>query len=48
MGRCNIIILPSLHETFGVVLIETLACGKPVIATDSGDPRCIIDEKMEF
>jgi len=45
MGRCNIFILPSLHETFGVVLIEALACGKPVITTDSGGPRCIINEE---
>jgi len=44
MRCCNIFVLPSHHETFGVVLIEALACGKPVIATDSGGPRCIVHD----
>ncbi len=35
-------ILPSLFETFGVVLIESLASGRPIISTDSKGPRDII------
>jgi teichuronic acid biosynthesis glycosyltransferase TuaC len=42
MKRCDAFVLPSLVETFGVVLIEALACGKPVVATRSGGPEDIV------
>jgi glycosyltransferase involved in cell wall biosynthesis len=42
MKKCDIFVLPSPYETFGVVLIEALACGKPVIASDIGGPKEII------
>ena len=35
-------VLPSHYETFGVVLIEALALGKPVIATRCGGPESIV------
>ena len=44
-GRCSVFVLPSRFETFGVVLIEALCCGKPVIATRSGGPEAIVTEK---
>lgn len=37
-------VLASFYETFGVVLIESLACGRPVVVTDSGGPRDFINE----
>ncbi len=37
-------VLASFYETFGVVLIESLACGRPVVVTDSGGPRDFIHE----
>ncbi|BAQ76686.1 group 1 glycosyl transferase [Pseudomonas sp. Os17] len=40
----NVFILPSRHETFGVVYAEALACGKPVIATRCGGPEDIVNE----
>lgn len=41
---CHIYVMPSLHETFGVVYAEALACGKPVIATRCGGPEFIVND----
>ena len=45
MQKCDFLILPSLYEPFGVVLIEAMACGKPVISTLSGGPKEFVNEK---
>ena len=43
---CDALILPSLSESFGLVLIEALACGKPVIGSDVGGITEIITEDV--
>ncbi len=42
MMKCNVLVLPSFVETFGVVLIEALSLGKPVISTYCGGPEDIV------
>jgi glycosyltransferase involved in cell wall biosynthesis len=44
--RCDLFVLSSHHETFGVVLIEALASGKPVVATRCGGPADIVTDPM--
>ena len=45
LDACHCFVLASKYETFGVVLIESLACGRPVVITDSGGPRDFITEE---
>ncbi len=37
--RCAALVLPTLNEDFGMVPLEAMACGAPVIAVDAGGPR---------
>ncbi len=46
MNKCDSFILASCYETFGVVYIEALACGKPIISVKNGGVEDIIDEKV--
>ena len=45
LSKSNAFVLSSQVETFGVVIIEALAMGLPVIATKCGGPESIITNK---
>jgi len=44
--ECDFFVLASPWETFGIVIIEALACGKPVVITSEGGPRDFVTDKM--
>lgn len=43
MARSNVFCLPSVRESGGAVLLEAMACGRPVIGMAFGGPAEIVD-----
>ena len=44
MNECSVFCHPSISESFGVVQIEAMACGAPVIATMNGASERIVGQ----
>ena len=44
ISESHFVISSSQHENNPVVLIEAIACGKPIIATSCGGPEDIVNE----
>jgi glycosyltransferase involved in cell wall biosynthesis len=44
LSAANCFVLSSRYETFGVVLIEAIAAGVPVVATRCGGPEGVVTE----
>ena len=43
---CDVFILPTHADTFGMVLLEALACGMPVITTDQFAAKEIVEDGL--
>lgn len=46
MQLCDVLVLATENETFGLVLIEAMMCGVCVVASCSGGPLEIIDDEL--
>lgn len=44
MKNCDCFVLPSRFETFGIVYVEAMYYGKPVIATRTGGPDTFVND----
>lgn len=43
LTRADVFLAPSLRETFGLSVLETMVLGKPIVVSDYGGFECIIE-----
>lgn len=48
LARATALVLPSLHECGGAVILEAFACGTPAVATDWGGPKEYVTPETGF
>ena len=48
LESCHVLVHPSLHDSGGMVCIEAMAAGRPVICLDLGGPAIQVTDKTGF
>ena len=48
LSEADALVHPSRFETFGLVVAEALACGKPVVVTKCGGPEELVEPSMGY
>ena len=43
-NSCDIFVMPSLHESFGLAALEAMACGIPVVVSDVGGLKTFVTD----
>lgn len=47
MHSCDIFVLPSIYEGFGIALVEAMACGMPVVVSDIDTFKEIVRDNVD-
>ena len=48
LGECHVLVHPSLHESGGLVCLEGMIAGRPVICLDLGGPTIQVTEETGY
>ena len=46
VGACDLLVHPGDRETFGMVVLEAMACGTPVLGTAAGGVAELVDDEV--